>query len=201
MKQHQRWCARRRSSSSSSSSSSSGSSGSSCRWHQRRRVRTAHSAIFGASRSTSNVSCHNICSDTFEDGEMTMPRFRQNATCASSHSRIKREWKSASLARSRSFSDIKSELFSLFFTTFLPFSSSSPLQSSVLRPHFLSSSLSLLKSLIARFLDRQTFVPPQGDVFIHRVLRRVSLPLRKRKRSRSNRLYLSQMLKAHVSFD
>ena len=35
--------------------------------------RTAHSAIFGASRSTSNVSCHNICSDTFEDGEMTMP--------------------------------------------------------------------------------------------------------------------------------
>ena len=37
--------------------------------------------------------------------------------------------------------------------------------------------------------------------FIHRVLRRVSLPLRKRKRSRSNRLYLSQMLKAHVSFD
>ena len=35
--------------------------------------RTAHSAISGASRSTSNVSCHNGCSGTLEDGEMAMP--------------------------------------------------------------------------------------------------------------------------------
>ena len=92
---------------------------------------------------------------------MTMPRFRQNATCASSHSRIKREWKSASLARSRSFSDIKIELFSLFFSTFLPFSSSSPLQSSS-SPSTLSPFITLSSKISNRTLFGSTNVRPSS---------------------------------------
>ena len=73
---------------------------------------TAHSTISGASISTSNVSCHNVCSGTFEDGEMLMPCFLQNATCA--HRTTIREVEIQFLVRSL-FIRYRSSLIAFFY--------------------------------------------------------------------------------------